>query len=402
MLEKSSLFKMNLDVAQGKTRNRIQSIDLLRGLIIIIMALDHTRAFWGKTPFEPTDLTQADASWFFTRWITHFCAPLFVFLSGISAYLYYQKCRSKLQLRNFLLTRGLWIIFLEVTIINFSWQFAYYAIFVQVLWVIGWSMIILAFMIYLPRTWILGISLAVIGFHNALNDTWMLEVFGATTWTLLHVQGWIPIGDKGFGMFVMYPMIPWFAVMSLGYILGDLYVLNYQRRKQYLLVFGVAGIVLFALLRLVFDYGDPLTWSLAAKNSFLEIFNTSKYPPSLQFLLMTIGPGLLILVFLEKYQARFELHKLYQWTLTIGKVPMFFYLLHVPLINFSAQLYTWLKFDQAINFNMVPPNSWPKDYSPNLFVVYLAWIAVVFILYFPCRKYSQFKQVNKSPWLSYV
>ncbi|WP_196140886.1 DUF1624 domain-containing protein [Aliikangiella sp. G2MR2-5] len=393
---------MNQNIVQRKKQNRIQSIDLLRGLIIVIMALDHTRAFWGKTAFEPTDLTQADASWFFTRWITHFCAPLFVFLSGISAYLYYQKCQSKTQLRNFLLTRGLWIIFLEITIINFSWQFAYYAIFVQVLWVIGWSMIILALLIYLPRTWILGISLIVIGLHNAIDDSWMTELFGENAWKLLHVQGWIPISAQNFGVFVMYPLIPWFAVMSLGYILGDLYLLNYQRRKQYLVLFGAFCILLFSLLRLVIDYGDPFVWTYSVKNSFLELFNTSKYPPSLQFLLMTIGPGLIVLALLEKYQSKFEEHKLYQWILTIGKVPMFFYLLHVPFINFSAQIYTWLKFDRAVNFNLVPPNSWPQEYSPNLLVVYLVWVAIVFVLYFPCRKYSRFKQQNKNPWLSYI
>lgn len=382
--------------------HRIQSIDLLRGLIIIIMALDHTRNFWGQTPFDPTDLSQTDASWFFTRWITHFCAPLFVFLSGISAFLYLQKVDSKTQLRNFLLSRGLWIVFLEITVINFSWQFAYNAIFIQVMWVIGVSMIILAFLIYLPRNWILIFSVLVIGLHNALNDSWVSEIFGKYLGMLLHTQGWIPLGNEGFGVFVMYPLIPWFAVMALGYVVGELFLLPSYRRSKHLVVLGSGCVVLFLLLRLGIGYGDDKVWRLDDINSFLAIFNTTKYPPSLQFLLMTIGPGLILLMMLEKVQSSIDKFRVYDWTLAIGKVPMFFYILHVPLINFGAQVYTWIQFDQAINFNMVSPSNWPQSYAPSLIVVYLAWLAVIFILYFPCRRYALYKQQHKNPWLSYI
>lgn len=382
--------------------SRIQSIDLLRGIIIIIMALDHTRSFWGQTPFDPTDLTQTDASWFFTRWITHFCAPLFVFLSGISAFLYQQKVGSKRQLRNFLLSRGIWIIFLELTLINFSWQFAFFAIFIQVMWVIGVSMVILAFLIYLPRQWIFAISLSVVVLHNAINDVWLSEVLGRNIALILHTQGWIPIGSKGFGVFVMYPLIPWFAVMGLGYVLGQLFLQPSYLRQKYLVVIGVSCISLFLILRMFVGYGDPKMWELDSEVSLLAIFNTTKYPPSLQFLLMTIGPGLLCLMLLEKAQVSIERLKLYQWTLAIGKVPMFFYILHVPLINFGAQIFTWIQFEKAINFNMVSPSNWPEAYSPSLLVVYLAWLAVVFILYFPCKNYSEYKQNNRSPWLSYI
>ena len=383
-------------------QERIQSIDLLRGLIIIIMALDHTRAFWGKTPFDPTDLTQADASWFFTRWVTHFCAPLFVFLSGISASLYLQKCKSKTQLRNFLLSRGLWIVFLEITVINFSWQFAYYAIFVQVLWVIGLSMIILSFLIFLPKTWILFISLAVIGLHNAFNDLAMSDIVGNSLWMFLHTQGWIPIGDNGFGVYIMYPLIPWFAVMALGFTFGDLYSMSRERRRQYLWFFGVTCILVFLSLRLIIGYGDPNYWLYFDENSLLSVFNTTKYPPSLQFLLMTIGPGLILLAVLERHQERAMNFSIYQWILAIGKVPMFFYILHVPLINFSAQVYTWMQFDRAINFNMVPPINWPSAYKPDLLLVYLTWLIIVIVLYFPCKRFAEFKQKRKSVWLSYI
>ncbi len=382
-------------------KKRIQSIDLLRGLIIVIMALDHTRAFWGLTPFSPTDLSQTDTGWFLTRWVTHFCAPLFVFLSGMSAFLYLQKCGSKAQLRNFLLSRGLWIVFLEITLINFSWQFAFNAIFVQVLWIIGWSMVILSLLIYLPRYLILVFSVLVIALHNGLNDLWMAEHIGKTTWSFLHTQGWMPIGNNGFGIFVMYPLIPWFAVMALGYSLGNWYLLSESSRFQYLCFAGISSILLFLLLRIFVGYGDPIIWQATEPNSFLLLLKTTKYPPSLQFLLMTIGPGLIALALLEKTQQIIEKNNIYQWILVFGKVPMFFYLLHVPLINLSAQMYTWLRFGEAINFNMVPSNHWPTAYSPNLLIVYLAWLMILFVLYFPCRKFSQYKQKNKNAWLSY-
>ncbi|MBX9869409.1 MAG: heparan-alpha-glucosaminide N-acetyltransferase domain-containing protein, partial [Burkholderiaceae bacterium] len=194
---------------------RLLAIDLLRGLIIVLMALDHTRGFWGSTSFNPTDLAYTTPAWFFTRWITHFCAPLFIVLTGVSAYLYGEKVQSRAALQRYLCSRGIWLIFLEISVINLSWQFAYPSVFLQVIWVIGCSMLMLALLIYLPRTWLLLFSLACIGLHNLLDDTNINQLLGNQhwIWNVLHQKGHIRLAEHGFFIGVTYPLLPWFAVM---------------------------------------------------------------------------------------------------------------------------------------------------------------------------------------------
>ncbi|TQV88474.1 DUF1624 domain-containing protein [Aliikangiella coralliicola] len=394
----------------SEIKHRLKSIDILRGIIIVLMALDHTRDFWGPTSFDPTDLTQSDAGWFFTRWITHYCAPLFIFLSGISAYLYGQKINSKSALRNFLLTRGLWLVFVEIIIINVSWQFAYQFIIFQVIWAIGISMIILAGLIYLPQKWIFVISLLAIGLHNALDDKAMSSLMGSVdwVWALLHHQKWVPLGADGFGLFIGYPIIPWFAVMALGYTVGAMYLRPQLDRQRMFLIIGTLLIVLFVLLRTLIGYGDPTTWSSTPEHDhyILSVLNTTKYPPSLQFLCMTLGPCFILLALLENLKANSSYFFLFRWFQNFGKVPMFFYILHVPLINSAAHIYTYFRYDQAVNF-IQGPSAWPGGYEPSLMLVYGAWLAVILLLYVPCKKFGEYKWENRNnerrkAWLSYL
>ena len=395
----------------NEIKSRLKSIDILRGVIIVLMALDHTRDFWGPTRFDPTDLANTDIGWFFTRWITHYCAPLFVFLSGISAFLYGQKINSKSELRNFLLSRGLWLVFVEIVIINFSWQFAYQFIVFQVIWAIGISMIILAGLIYLPQKWILGISLVVIGLHNALDDKIIASAMGSVDWfwALLHHQKWISLDSSGFGLFIGYPLIPWFAVMAFGYAVGTLYFKPQAERQKIFLIIGSALIVLFVLLRTIIGYGDPTSWSADPEHSryILAVLNTTKYPPSLQYLCMTLGPCFILLAMLENIKEDSTHFFVYRWFLNFGKVPMFFYILHVPLINGAAHVYTYFRYDQAVNFILGRPSSWPDGYEPNLMLVYIAWICTLILLYFPCKKFGEYKWENRNnpqrkAWLSYL
>lgn len=388
----------------NEVNTRLRSIDILRGLIIIIMALDHTRTFFGATSFEPTDLSHTDLNWFFTRWITHFCAPLFVFLSGISAFLYGQKVNSKSELRNFLLSRGIWLIFLELTIVSFSWHLAYDFVAFQVIWVIGVSMIILAGCIYLSQKWILFISLTVIGLHNALNDEVIANSMGSISWiwSFLHHKEWLFFGEQKFGLFVLYPIIPWFAVMMIGYIAGNFYLKQKIERKKTFLLLGSALIILFIFLRLIIGYGDSQVWELnSEQHPMLSLLNTSKYPPSLQYLCMTLGPGLIVLAFLENVNTGRPLSTLFRWCENFGRVPMFFYLLHLPVINMGAVIYWNIRYGTVIN-TLQDSSTWPKEYEASLLLVFAAWISFLFLLYIPSKKFGLYKKNNKSVWLSYL
>lgn len=284
-----------IDLTVGDGRARISSVDLLRGIVMVIMALDHVRDYWSITPFDPTDLTQTDSSYFFTRWITHFCAPVFVFLSGVSAYLYQRnKQASTKQLSLFLLSRGVWLIFLELTLISFFWQFAYQVFIAQVIWAIGWSMIVLAFLVYLPRLVILIIGLVMIFSHNAFDGIAPAE-FGdmGWLWNIAHVQGFIPfqIFDGFQGMFLAYPLLPWVGVIAVGYCFGPVLQKPEQERNRHLYSIGFSAIAVFLVLRGFNIYGDSglgagadAPWTDHGQNGwvgFMSFLNTTKYPPSL-------------------------------------------------------------------------------------------------------------------------
>ena len=324
---------------QVKT-TRIESIDILRGIVMIIMALDHARDYFHLGAFanDPTDLETTTPILFFTRFITHFCAPIFVFLAGTSAYLYGAK-KSKKDLSRFLFTRGVWLIFLELVLNNFIWWFdiKYGFINLQILWAIGFSMIALSLLIKLPFKYLLGIGMVIVAGHNLLDGI-VAEGYSpsAFLWYFLHQQQFLPISQTRI-IFFNYPILAWIGVMVLGYCFGKLYKkdLDKQERKKWLLKLGVGSLILFFLLRGINIYGDLHPWEIQESTTFtiLSFFNITKYPPSLVFILFTVGLGILFLYFIENLKTPIT-----NFLLVYGRVPFFYYFLHMLLIHLVAIL----------------------------------------------------------------
>jgi uncharacterized membrane protein len=403
-------FYMSIAVAAPLTGNntrsfyRVESIDLLRGLVMIIMALDHVRDYFhaGAMVYDPTDLSRTSVVLFFTRWITHYCAPVFMFLSGTSAFLVGQR-KGRKTLARFLLTRGLWLIILELTVVNFGWYFNFLpSIDFLVIWALGFSMIALAGFIYLPLPLILIIGLAMVFGHNLLDNTHVAgEGVQSVLWSLFHE---LHLYNFEKTLFIAYPIIPWIGVMALGYCLGQLYVkeVSALKRKKILLWMGIGAIVLFIVIRYINSYGDPSPWTHQSSRSFtvLSFLRVSKYPPSLLYLLVTLGPALLFLAFTEN--AKFGLANKIK---VIGRVPMFYYLCHLYLLHLAAMVATlfcghspgdmilngWIQFEPQL-----------KGYGFSLAVTYAVWLGLVFILYFLCRWYDRYKRNHQQWWLSYL
>jgi uncharacterized membrane protein len=382
---------------------RLDSVDLLRGLVMVIMALDHTRDFFhsGAQLFDPTDLSKTTPALFFTRWITHFCAPTFVFLAGTGAYLSLSRGRTKKALSRFLWTRGLWLVVLEWTLVRFGVTFDLnYSSggFVQVIWVTGWSMILLAALIRLPLRAVAAFGLTLIVGHNLL-DRFHAADFGSWRWLwmILHEQG--PVGSPpGFVLFVIYPLIPWVGVMAIGYAFGALLRLEEKRRHKVLLRLGLGLTLTFVVLRATNLYGDPQPWARQPRGAlytFLSFINTAKYPPSLLFLLMTLGPAIALLPLFER--ARNGLARFF---IVYGRVPLFYYLLHFYLLHISAVVFAIARYGKQAA--TVFAQGLPPDYGYRLWVVYLVWIGAVLALYFPCRAWARLKQRKRSAWLSYL
>jgi uncharacterized membrane protein len=374
---------------------RVASIDILRGLVMVLMALDHVRDFFTDVRFDPLDLSQTTAALFLTRWITHFCAPTFVLLAGVSAYLTGRSC-TRAELSRFLWTRGLWLVVLEVTLMSLVWTFNVrydHGLFLQVIWAIGVSMLVLAALVHLPMPQIAAFSLLIIGGHNLLDGI-EPQSFGAWAplWSLLHVQEPIPYG------FVAYPLIPWIAVMSLGYCIGSLFDLERERRRQWFVYLGAGSLTLFVLLRATNVYGDPIDWTLQSTTvrTLLSFVDVHKYPPSLQYVLLTLGAALLSLAALESVRGKFA-----EVLRTFGRVPLFFYVLHVALAHLAAGIVGLATgFGTALlsgDFMQVP-----QQWGFGLPVVYLAWLLVIATLYPACRWFAAVKRRRDDWWLSYV
>jgi uncharacterized membrane protein len=375
---------------------------------MVIMALDHVRDYFHAAAFtdDPLNLNTTTPILYFTRWITHFCAPLFMFLSGTSAFLVGIR-RGRKALSRFLFIRGLWLIFLELTVINFAWFFNIHftIVFTGVIWALGVSMIALAALIYLPIQAIFIISLVMIFGHNLLDS---VSVPGtslkAYLWALLHKQNFFQV--NGYSLFAAYPVIPWIGVMAAGYCLGSIYKkeVSPNKRKRILLALGISAIVLFAVIRYINVYGDSSHWS-PQKTSVLTFFsfmNVSKYPPSLLYVLITIGPACLFLAFSEKWNSWLS-----QKIKVIGRVPMFYYLVHLYLIHLSAMVAT--SFCDHKWSDMAPLTTWvsfePKlrGYGFSLGTVYVVWALLIIALYFLCKWYDRYKAAHKEKWwLSYL
>jgi len=390
------------------TTSRIESIDLLRGMVMILMALDHVRDYFHADAFlyNPVDLTQTSVTLFFTRWFTHFCAPVFVFLAGTSAFLVGSR-KGKAELTAFLFKRGLWLVILELTIVNFGWYFNFNFPLVSlfVIWALGIGMIILSVCIYLPFPVIFGLGVALVAGHNLLDGVHVDgDGTGAILWSILHEFKFFPIGSDR-TLFVGYPLLPWTGIMLLGYCFGTLYTANVDPawRKKILVYLGTSAIALFIVIRFFNSYGDPHPWSVQSSPvfTFLSFINVTKYPPSLLYALVTLGPAMLVLAGVEAWRGRVA-----SAVTTLGRVPMFYYLLHIYLIHIIAIVAAAATGYQVSDMIF---NTWVTD-SPNLKgygfglpMVYLVWIGVVVGLYPLCRWYERYKAEHRAQWwLSYL
>ena len=398
---------------------RLSEIDMLRGLVIVLMALDHARDYFhaGGFRINPLDPETTTPLLYVTRWITHLCAPTFIFLAGLSAYLQARKGKTGAALSRFLLTRGLWLIVMEATILSFGWSFGFpYPFFLQVIWAIGWSMIALAALVLLPRAAVLGVGIAIVFGHNLLDPITPQHFGGASLlWTFLHEGGPIFVGQQPIGL-AAYPILPWIGVMAVGYGAGALFVEPAATRDRKLLMIGAAMIALFLLLRFTGVYGEPQT--AAATGNYvaaggwrsydtfgaqvMAFMNVQKYPPSLLFLLVTLGASAMLLPLLSRLKGLPA-----TVLLAFGAVPFFFYVLHVYLVHalaIAANAAMGRDVDGLFNY-LINAFTAPQKLDGlgfGLPGVYLGWMAVLIILYPACRWFAGVKQRRKDWWLSYL
>ena len=375
---------------------------------MIIMALDHTRDYFHNDAFlySPTDLAHTNVFLFFTRWITHYCAPVFVFLAGISAYLYGIK-RTRKALSIFLFTRGIWLVFAELFIISLERTFnpSYPFFNLQVIFAIGVSMIVLSAIIWLNRNFLLALSILLIAAHNLLDKVHVPgDNFQSFSWALLHEPGHFIFGRFSFS--VHYPLLPWIGIMGLGYYLGSLYAQSFDpgKRRKFLLSMGFAAIALFILLRSGNWYGDAARWSQQKNNVFslLSFLNVTKYPPSLLYTLMTLGPALIFLALTER-----PLNAMTEKITVFGRVPMFYYLTHILLIHLLAlpgAIISGYKLADMVLTTRVNSSPELKGYGFDLGIVYIIWIGVVLFLYPFCKWFDRYKRTHQATkkWLSYL
>ena len=394
-----------------KPGSRLSSIDALRGVVMIIMALDHVRDFFhvGAASFSPTDLTRTTPILFFTRWITHFCLPVFVFAAGMGIFLFGQRNHTKGQLSRFLWTRGVWFMALELTVMQFAYYFTFpfrYAILLVILWIFGMCMIAMAALIHLPVRWLAAFSVVVIVFHNCLDGI-EASRFGsaAWVWNLLHQPGAFMVAGKP--VVAPYPLLPWLGVMTAGFCFGQVFLMEPATRRRIMLRAGPALTIAFLVVRAVNLYGDPVPWAHQKSGVFtvLSFLNCTKYPGSLDFLLMTLGPSLLMLAYLDR-----RTFKAGNPLIVFGRVPMFYFILHFYLIHALVVLAASLRYGRAASafiFNLLPSMGgpaplFPANFGYPLWVVYGVWILTVVLLYPVCLWFARVKATRGDWWLSYL
>jgi uncharacterized membrane protein len=398
-----------------KQAPRLASIDVLRGLAMVIMALDHTRDFLTYTRPAPEDLAHTSAALFFTRFITHYCAPVFAFLAGTGAFLSTRRGKSIQQVSWFFLTRGLWLVLLELTLVDFGWGFVPWA-HAGVLWGLGWSMVAMALIVFLPVRWIAALSLAIIATHNLLDHV-SAASFGSFywLWMLLHQPGRIPI-TAHFSFSVRYVLIPWIGVMAAGFTFGNL--LSRSDRRKWILTLGICATVLFFVLRGFNLYGNALAgmpfgyaraagpWGVQPTLALtvVSFFNVLKYPPSLHYLLITLGPSLILLGLIDGTDGAKAQRGLSRILAVFGRVPLFYYVLHIYLIHIMAIVIS-LAFHQPIFHGTIIADfpQRPAGYGHGLPFIYAMWILAVALLYLPSRWFMEFRSRHRDwSWLSYL
>lgn len=378
---------------------------------MVIMALDHVRDFIhrGAMSFSPTDLARTTTAIFLTRWITHFCAPVFMFTAGMSAFLWWRQKRTRKQLSVFLLTRGLWLVLLELTVMRVAYDFnfsARYPILLLVLWVLGACMVGMSVLVLLPIRVLAFLSVAVIALHNCMDGV-TAPAFGggAGVWNLIHQVGAFQMA--GMTVIVGYPLVPWIAVMSAGFCFGQVFQMQPAMRRRILFLTGAACTLLFVIVRTINGYGDPAHWSAqkSMAGTLLSFLNCTKYPPSLAFLLMTLGPALLLLSFFDRLSP-----KAANPLVIFGRVPLFYFILHFYAAHAVEVLLAWLRYGRAslpFLFKPVPSMGSPRQLFPanfgyDLWVVYTIWALLVLCLYPACRWFGRVKAERQVWWLSYV
>jgi len=382
--------------AAPAAQSRITSIDLIRGAVMVLMAIDHVRVYSGLPAGGPT------AGIFFTRWVTHFVAPAFIFLAGTSAFLYGRKAPD---LSRFLFVRGVWLVLLELTVIRVAWtfnfDFANYLL-AGVIWVIGWCMIVMAALVKLRIRAIAIIAVAIITLHNALMPPLINAVPAlGELWKIVYI-GFFNGPVRGSPLIVLYSIIPWIGVMAAGYAFGTVLTLEPTRRNRICLRVGLGATALFLVLRGTNLYGDPRPWSATTPMpAVLSFLNTTKYPASLSFLLMTLGPTIALVPLLGRVRGR-----VVHWLTVFGRVPFFYYVLHIPLIHALALIVSKIRLGQVspwlfTNHPMGNPPA-PDGYTWSLGLLYLVWAGAIVLLYFPCRWYADLKARRQEWWLKYL
>jgi uncharacterized membrane protein len=387
-------------------------MDALRGAVMILMALDHVRDFFhqGAMSFSPTDLARTTPILFLTRWVTHFCLPIFMFAAGSGSYLWQrQRNHTQRELSRFLWTRGLWFVVLELTVMQLAYNFNVsprYLILLLILWIFGICMILMAALIHLPAPWLLGASVAAIALHNCLDGIGAARFgYAGWLWNMIHQPGVVRLAGRP--VLVSYTLLPWLAVMAAGFCFGPVLLWQPAARQRFMRRMGFAMVIAFLVLRIANLYGDPARWSVQKSVVFtgLSLLNCTKYPASLDFLLMTLGPALLALAYLDRYPPRAR-----NPLVVFGRVPLFYFVLHFYLIHFLAALLAWLRYGQAafsFLFNPLPSMGGPQQLFPpnfgyHLWTVYILWIAVVVLLYPLCRWFAKVKSTHRNWWLSYL
>lgn len=396
-------------------RQRIDSIDLLRGLVMVIMMLDHVRDYFSADAFQfdPTNLERTSVALFFTRWITHFCAPVFFFLAGTGAFMRRERGTTNAELSRFLVSRGIWLIALELTVLRFLITADFFprgAYLGQTIWALGWSMIVLAGLIHLPLGAIAAFGGVMVGIHNAFDGVKLppcnpgAAQCGATDLFayVVHVQGLLQLRPGGPAFLAFYPLVPWIGVMALGFVFGRLYTMDPPSRRRNLIRLGLGIIGFFVVLRAINVYGDPSRWSVLPRTGFtvLSFLNLTKYPPSLLYLCMTLGPSILLLAFLERERRNAFGRAL----VTYGRVPLLYYILQwvwAHGLAFVAYRLAGKPTDALFIFHNNSPEQLARA-GFSLGVVYVMWIVGVFALYPLCAKYAEVKRRRNDWWLGYL
>lgn len=391
--------------------SRLASIDAWRGLIMVIMALDHVRDFVhaGAMTGSPEDLASTTPALFWTRWITHLCAPVFMFAAGTGAFMKLHRGGTKAQLSWFLVTRGLWLVLLELTVMRLAMNFSVsmaYPVLLLVLWALGWSMVMMAALIHLPRPALLAVGAVLILGHNVFDGVRAATLGSwAPLWNVLHQQGVFFAG--GVPVVTAYPLLPWVGVMAAGFCFGPVVLMEPAGRQRVMFRTGLALIAGFVVLRTFNVYGDPSHWASQSEwaMSVVSYFRATKYPPSLIFLLMTMGPALLLLAWIDARGWKAS-HPL----VVIGRVPLFYYVVHFWLIHVVASLLAWLRYGSA-SFAWLfmplpsmggPAQAFPPGFGYSLWATYLVWIAIVLMMYPLCRWFAGVKARRANWWLGYL